>query len=130
MCSRRTMWKVSGPPLPERHLPSSNSSLHCLPCRLGVRTILDPAPAQPLPRSLLDQVDVLTPNESEACLLLGQEVKRINKDSAPSLAAELLALGCRAVVLKLGDEGCFYYDGSTKIFAPAFRVKAVDSTAA
>jgi ribokinase len=98
--------------------------------RLGARTILDPAPAQPLTRDLLDQVDVLTPNESEACLLLGQEVKRITKESARPVAAELLALGCRAVVLKLGDAGCFYYDGTREILAPGFRVEAVDSTAA
>src|SRR5436190_1057701 len=35
----------------------------------GARTVLDPAPAQSLPAGLLDQVDILTPNESEAQLL-------------------------------------------------------------
>ncbi len=39
--------------------------------RLGVKTILDPAPAQPLSREVLAAVDLLTPNESEASLLLG-----------------------------------------------------------
>ena len=39
--------------------------------REGARTILDPAPAQQLSRELLSQVDILTPNESEACILLG-----------------------------------------------------------
>ena len=37
----------------------------------GARTILDPAPAQALSRELLEQVDLLTPNESEAMILLG-----------------------------------------------------------
>src|SRR5258708_22190776 len=35
----------------------------------GATTVLDPAPAQPLPASLLAAVDILTPNESEALLL-------------------------------------------------------------
>ena len=37
----------------------------------GVSTMLDPAPAQPLSRELLELVDVLTPNETEAAMLLG-----------------------------------------------------------
>src|SRR2546425_894366 len=35
----------------------------------GARTMLDPAPAQALSAGLLEQVDILTPNESEALLL-------------------------------------------------------------
>jgi len=46
----------------------------------GARTMLDPAPAQNLSRSLLEQVDVLTPNESEACLLLGRPPCSISVD--------------------------------------------------
>ena len=34
--------------------------------RAGAATILDPAPARTLPRTLLRSVDILTPNESEA----------------------------------------------------------------
>src|SRR5215469_14275537 len=36
----------------------------------GARTILDPAPAQHLSRDVLEAVDILTPNEGEACVLL------------------------------------------------------------
>ncbi|MDQ6678764.1 MAG: ribokinase, partial [Acidobacteriota bacterium] len=38
----------------------------------GATTILDPAPAQPLSRDLLTLVDIVTPNETEALLLLGR----------------------------------------------------------
>jgi ribokinase len=96
----------------------------------GARTILDPAPAQPLPRGLLEQVDILTPNESEACILLGRPVSRVTPAEAPALAADLLKLGPRAVILKLGEQGCCYFDASATIHSPAFPVAAIDTTAA
>ncbi len=96
----------------------------------GVRTILDPAPAQPLSRDLLAQVDILTPNESEACILLGRPAGRVDQAHAPALAADLRALGPKAVVLKLGEQGCCYFDGSVTIHSPAFKVTPKDTTAA
>jgi ribokinase len=96
----------------------------------GARTILDPAPAQPLPPGLLEQVDILTPNESEACILLGRPVSRVTPAEAPALAADLLKLGPRAVILKLGEQGSSYFDAATTIHSPAFPVAAIDTTAA
>ena len=96
----------------------------------GARTMLDPAPAQPLPRDLLERVDILTPNESEACILLGCPVSRVTPAEAPALAADLLRLGPKAVILKLGEQGCYYYDGQAAIHSPAFQVTARDTTAA
>ena len=96
----------------------------------GARTILDPAPAQTLSREILEQVDILTPNESEACILLGRSAQRLNLDGCPALARELLAIGPRAVILKLGEQGCFYSDGATEIHSTGFAVTAVDTTAA
>ncbi len=96
----------------------------------GARTILDPAPAQPLPREILGRVDILTPNESEACILLNRPVRRVTPAEAPALAADLLKLGPKAVVLKLGEQGCCFSDGASTIHCPAFQVRAVDTTAA
>ncbi|MEJ5369153.1 MAG: ribokinase [Bryobacteraceae bacterium] len=96
----------------------------------GVLSILDPAPAQPLPPELLAQVGLLTPNESEACLLAGRPPGRLPLADAPALAEELRARGPRAVVLKLGDQGCYYAGPEGRFHAPAFRVEAVDATAA
>lgn len=96
----------------------------------GALTILDPAPARPLPAELLAEVDVLTPNESEACILLGREPSRVTFAEAPELAVALRALGPKAVVLKLGDQGCFYSDGCLALAVPGFAVTAVDTTAA
>ena len=96
----------------------------------GVKTILDPAPAQPLSDPILSQVDILTPNESEALTLLGRPPQRVAVEDAPALAAALLKLGPAAVILKLGDRGCFYSDGQTALHQQAFKVPAVDTTAA
>ena len=96
----------------------------------GARTILDPAPAQSLPAELLANVDILTPNESEASILLNLPPRRIAPSDAPELARALRQRGPAAVVLKLGDQGCFYSDAETEILAPAFPVTARDATAA
>ncbi len=96
----------------------------------GARTILDPAPAQPLDSALLAQVDILTPNETEALMLLGRPSARLPLEEAPAVAAALLALGPRAVILKLGDQGCFYSDGQQQLHSPGFAVTVCDSTAA
>ncbi len=98
--------------------------------REGAKTILDPAPAQRLSREFLTGVDILTPNESEACLLLGCAPGRVTAQEAPSLARELLQMGSAAVVLKLGEQGCYYADETIGIHVPGFSVDAADTTAA
>jgi ribokinase len=96
----------------------------------GARTILDPAPAQPLAKELLSQVDVLTPNEGEACQLLGRPVANLSDQDAPALARELRSLGPETIVLKLGEHGCFCLDGGIETFVPGFAVDVRDTTAA
>ena len=96
----------------------------------GALAILDPAPARPLPPDVLGGAGLLTPNETEACLLAGLAPQRIGIADAPALAAALRARGARAVVLKLGDQGCFYSGSEGELHVPAFSVEAVDATAA
>jgi ribokinase len=96
----------------------------------GARTILDPAPAAPLTPELLASVDILTPNETEASILLGLPPGRVTTADAAALARSLRDRGPKAVLLKLGDQGCFYSDGETELFSPAFPVTAIDATAA
>jgi ribokinase len=91
-----------------------------------VPLMLDPAPARLLPEALLQRTTWLTPNETEAQVLLG----RVNID--PAAAAEkLLAMGVRNVALKLGSQGVFLAgrDCAAQL-VPAFKVDAVDTTAA
>jgi len=93
-------------------------------------TILDPAPARPLSAALLEKVDILTPNESEALVLLGRPASTVSLDEAPGLAQALLKLGPKRVILKLGEKGAWLGDGKTSKHFPTRMVVAVDATAA
>ena len=97
----------------------------------GAVSILDPAPAQPLARELLRQVDYLTPNQSEAAILLGQPESALDDDEdAAAAASALLELGPKAVILKLGRAGCFVAADGFRGGIRGFAVQAVDTTAA
>jgi ribokinase len=97
----------------------------------GLEVILDPAPApQRLPIELLKFVDVLTPNETEASLLVGRKSAEVSVDEARTIAAELQSRGVRHVIIKLGAKGCLLLEAGTATHVPAPLVKAVDSTGA
>ena len=96
----------------------------------GLRTILDPAPARELSREFLLHVDILTPNEAEACMLLGRKPQTVTLEGAAAMAGELAALGARMVVVKLGPQGCFFHGAGEAYHVPGFAVTAVDTTAA
>lgn len=89
----------------------------------GMTTIVNPAPAQPLPDEMIKLVDILTPNETEAAALTGQT------DMAAAASA-LLARGARNVVVTLGEQGSLWVSHSGTMEIPPFKVRAVDSTAA
>jgi ribokinase len=99
--------------------------------RFGVPMMLDPAPARALRPDLLCRMQWITPNETELWSLLAVPEREIAESDLPQAAAQLLRLGARNVVIKLGGRGCFLAlaDGSRKL-VPAFRVQAVDTTAA
>jgi ribokinase len=94
----------------------------------GIPTILNPAPAQPLPDALLALADCLTPNAIEAETLTGVFVK--DPDTAAQAARHLLARGARRVVVTLGTQGVLSCDGTSALHFPAFPVEAVDTTGA
>ncbi len=94
----------------------------------GVTVILDPAPAQKLPRELYPLVDVLTPNETETANLVGFEIEGIG--FAEKAAHEMLDRGARQVIVKMGALGAYYADKYGGEFYDALEVKAVDTVAA
>jgi len=94
----------------------------------NVPFILDPAPAQELSEQLLKMVDVLTPNETEARILTGIEVK--DRDSANAAAQKLLECGVKNVILTMGASGYLTVSDEGTEFVEARKVTAVDSTAA
>ena len=94
----------------------------------GVPFVLDPAPARKLPAELLKMVDVLTPNETEAQILTGIEVR--DEQSARAAAEELLSTGVKTVIVTMGVQGFLLVDHQKVEFVTARQVEAVDSTAA
>ncbi len=96
--------------------------------RHDVVTILNPAPAQPLPEEIYPLVDCLTPNAREAALLTGRRVE--DPESAREAAEQLLARGVGAVVVTLGSAGALVCTERSAAHFPAFAVKAVDTTGA
>ena len=89
----------------------------------GIRTILTPAPAQPLPPELLAATDLLVPNEHEATTLTGR--------TDPAAAATALLDQVPEVVVTLGSAGSLYAArGADPLVVPAPQVTAVDSTGA
>ena len=92
----------------------------------GVPVILNPAPAQKLPKELYALLDWITPNETEAELLTG--VKVVDAESAAKAAEVLKKRGVGHVVITMGKKGAFCGDCG-KIF-PVRKVKTVDCVAA
>lgn len=97
--------------------------------KIGVKTILNPAPAvEKIPEELFLATDMIVPNETETEILTG--IKVIDENSLNLAAKKFHELGITAVIITLGSKGAFYsYKEKTGI-VPAFKVKAVDTTAA
>ncbi len=94
----------------------------------GLTTILDPAPAADLPRPMMEAVDILTPNESEAEILIKAEFTLENKEVA---AAKLLGLGAGSVILTLGRNGVYFKDRRKEGHIQGLTdIRSIDSTAA
>lgn len=94
----------------------------------GKKVILNPAPARALPAELLENVDIITPNETEAEFLTGISVSDIS--SAALAAARFNASGIQKVIITLGENGAFLAEGNIEEIIPTQRVKAMDTTAA
>jgi ribokinase len=93
-----------------------------------VRTVLDPAPARELPDQLLQKVDILTPNETEAEALTGLGVQDVESAAAAGSALRDRTLG--DVIVTLGELGCVWVfaSGFEHVLAP--RVQPLDTTGA
>ncbi|MGN0003874.1 MAG: ribokinase [Sphingobacterium composti] len=94
----------------------------------GAKVILNPAPARELPPSLLANVDIITPNQTEAKLLSGITV--VNEESALDAARIIHQLGPQIVIITMGAAGSFIYTGSESVLVPSYVVNATDTTAA
>jgi len=94
----------------------------------GNMTILNPAPASDLDDEILNSVDILTPNETELEFLTGHKTETLAQ--IEDAGKSLLAKGVRQLVVTLGQNGCMHIDQSGAKHYNAYKVKAIDTTAA
>lgn len=94
----------------------------------GKITILNPAPAVSLTEYDLKNVDILTPNETEARVAAGIPVE----SSLPNevVADILLKTGCKRIVMTLGDQGSGVFDKDGSYLIEPYRIKVTDSNGA
>jgi ribokinase len=94
----------------------------------GAITVLNPAPVRPLPPSILQLVDILTPNQSEAKVLAGLSPEA---EVEPEVVARrLIRSGVKQVVMTLGENGALIVTEKSSTRVPAIRMSAVDTTGA
>ena len=111
----------------ETPLEASLATAHAC-ADLGLRLVLDPAPASPLPEEIWRGVWLACPNETEAEVLTGTPVTDVR--SAERAARWFLERGVRQVVVTRGGRGTVVVGPSGTTEIPAFGVTPVDTTAA
>ncbi len=93
----------------------------------GMKVVLNPSPIdEKLLKMPLEKADILILNEVEAGRILGKEVFDGEK-TAEELAEKFPETD---IVLTMGEKGSFFKNSEKTVFQPAFKVKAVDTTAA
>lgn len=95
---------------------------------LGKRILLNLAPAQPLADEYLRKLHLLVVNETEAAMLSGRPVDSL--EDAQKAAESLLPKVGDGVIVTLGTQGSYVAVENMRELIPAFKVKAVDTTAA
>lgn len=94
----------------------------------GVMTVLNPAPAHEVCDELMSLTDILVPNETEANSITNIKVE--NEGTAKKAAEKFLNKGVHYVIITLGDKGAVLISKEKSALIPAYKVNAVDTTAA
>ncbi|WP_392561897.1 PfkB family carbohydrate kinase [Orbus sturtevantii] len=84
----------------------------------NVKVILNPAPYNDSLLNLLSDIDIITPNETEATLISKVHISDI--ESAQKAAQKIYQMGVKIVIITLGAKGALCFDGEQFIFSPAY----------
>lgn len=95
---------------------------------MGKITILNPAPAKVVQEELYKYTDIIIPNETEVFELTGIRVQNI--EQANLSAEKFLEKGVKYVIVTLGEKGAALITEEKAEIVPAYKVKAIDTTAA
>ena len=94
----------------------------------GIKTLLDPAPAAPLPMEVYPAIDIIKPNEHEAEILTGIHIT--TPEEATHAGEVLIGRGVKTAIVTLGAMGTVIVTAKEKAFVPARIVEARDTTGA
>jgi ribokinase len=94
----------------------------------GVKVILNPAPANQLSPALLQKIDILTPNRTEAAMIAGIPVT--DMDDAKQAARLICDKGVKTVVVTMGALGAVVCEGGDCSIVATRKVETVDTTGA
>lgn len=96
---------------------------------LGKKTLLNPAPVpESIPDEIWNQIDYLTPNETELMKLTG--IKDTSENNIRKGAKSLIEKGVKNILVTLGERGAFFINEEMEQYFPARSVQAIDTTAA
>lgn len=96
--------------------------------RSGKITVLNPAPAHDLDDDIIENTDILIPNEHELEKIA--KIKITDNSSLLEAANVLINKGVKELIVTLGSKGALHVNKGGYKFYEAFKVKAVDTTAA
>ena len=91
-------------------------------------TILNPAPAVKLDDEIIKNVDLLTPNETELEIISGVSIE--TEEDIQKAAQIMIEKGVKELIVTLGSKGSLYINKEKSMFKKAYKVEAVDTTAA
>jgi ribokinase len=94
----------------------------------GIPVLWNFAPARAFDLSYIPKVTILVLNEVEAGFLAQMTVE--NETDAEKAAKILINKGVEKVIITLGSKGAFVMTKTEKVQVPAYKVNAVDTTAA
>ncbi|MCF0041633.1 ribokinase [Dyadobacter fanqingshengii] len=98
-------------------------------CRsMGIKVIMNPAPAASLDKQLLASIHLITPNETETELLTG--IYPGNAETMQKASGYFHQAGIAHVIITLGSAGVYLSNKKYAEIIPAHKVKALDTTAA
>ena len=88
-------------------------------------TIVNPSPYQTMDTDLIHLIDYLIVNQSEAEAIIGHSVENVE-----DAMNEIFQKGFKKVIMTMGKEGSYFFDGKTIKYQSIMKTKAIDTTGA
>lgn len=109
----------------QMEIPIASVEAVCRICNLlGVKVLLNPAPAQIIDSAIFPLIEFIVPNETELQILVNEQ------GTHTELAQKLYKKGVKHVIVTLGEDGCLLVNHNGVSSFPAQKVKCIDTTAA